>query len=445
MKTKAALSLVLLIFNAAVGSSAQPGKPAIHINSDSALMDEVIHIQLSGLPPKKAVTLRAQTDVRGELYQAHASFVADEQGKAEVSKQAPTAGTYTGADPMGLFWSMELNKTPPAKELPTASKITDPRVTRFEVETDGQTIASKEIKRWFAKPGVRVSEVKENGLVGRLFEPEEKGRRPGLLVLGGSEGGLGFSEQEAALLASHGYVALALAYFDAEGLPKELVEIPLEYLKKGIDWLATRESVDNKRLGLVGTSKGGELALLLASRFPELKAVVARAPSHVVWFGLRRPYDRSGWTYDGKPLPFVPPPRDPQLLGKVFSKPPWRFVDLYRPALDNEDSVKKALIEVERINGPVLLISGTDDLMFPSALMADKVIARLKEHTHPHASQHLSYEGAGHAVPIAYFPMRLSIPSGLHAHGGTPQANAKAMADSRPKTLRFLKESLGER
>jgi hypothetical protein len=52
-------------------------------------------------------------------------------------------------------------------------------------------------------------------------------RRPALLIFGGSEGGLS-GTLIAALLAAHGYPALALAYFNAPGLPATLSDIPLE-------------------------------------------------------------------------------------------------------------------------------------------------------------------------------------------------------------------------
>jgi hypothetical protein len=281
-----------------------------------------------------------------------------------------------------------------------------------------------------------VSEVKENGLVGRLFEPEGKGRRPGLLILSGSEGGV--NETEAGLLASHGYVTFALAYFGADGLPKQLAAVPLEYLKKGIDWLAARGSVDGTRLGVVGASKGGELALLLASHFAELKAVVALAPSHVVWFDLGS-FTGPRWTLDGKGLPFVP---QPEGAGKVLFKTPIHFADVYRPALADTGRVEKARIPVENIKGAVLLVSGTDDQMWPSAYMADQVVARLAASKHPFPVRHLKYEGAGHALPPAFVPGQPFLGSSQVALGGTAAANAKALADFGPKVLRFLAENL---
>ena len=74
--------------------------------------------------------------------------------------------------------------------------------------------------------------------------------------------------------------------------------------------------------------------------------------------------------------------------------------------------------------------------------MADKVAERLKEKKHPFPVKHLKYEGAGHAIVSTYMPTRLTVESGGMAMGGTPEANAKAKADSRPQILAFLKENL---
>src|SRR5579864_8690681 len=64
--------------------------------------------------------------------------------------------------------------------------------------------------------------VNERGLVADLYVSAEfKGTKvPAMIVLGGSEGGLGAgAAHDAQMIASHGYVVLQLAYFDAPGLP----------------------------------------------------------------------------------------------------------------------------------------------------------------------------------------------------------------------------------
>lgn len=82
--------------------------------------------------------------------------------------------------------------------------------------------------------------------------------------------------------------AFALGYFGAPGLPAALVEVPIESLQQGIELFRERFA-DGRAVGLVGFSKGAELALLLAAQMGgAIGRVVAVAPSHVVWFDSSR-------------------------------------------------------------------------------------------------------------------------------------------------------------
>jgi dienelactone hydrolase len=73
-------------------------------------------------------------------------------------------------------------------------------------------------------------DIREQGIVAKLFLPNTGEPRPAVIVLSGSCGG--FCEPVAQVLASKGYVTLALAYFNVDGLPKNLENIPLEYFFK---------------------------------------------------------------------------------------------------------------------------------------------------------------------------------------------------------------------
>jgi dienelactone hydrolase len=87
-------------------------------------------------------------------------------------------------------------------------------------------------------------------------------------------------ETVATALAEAGFASLALAYFGVTDLPDRLAEIPVETVERGLLWLRDHPSVGGLRVGLVGSSKGGELALLAASRFSEhLSAVVGFPPA----------------------------------------------------------------------------------------------------------------------------------------------------------------------
>src|SRR5918999_3317438 len=134
--------------------------------------------------------------------------------------------------------------------------------------------------------GVVRKPVREEGLVGTLFLPDASAPRAAVLALGGAGGGL--SEGAAETLAGEGFAALALAYFGLDGLPRELVEIPLEYFEGAIAWLGGHPEVDAGRVAVVGNSKGGELALLLGATYPrEVGAVVGYAPSPISGRGYR--------------------------------------------------------------------------------------------------------------------------------------------------------------
>jgi dienelactone hydrolase len=403
--------------------------PMIHIESASALMDEVVKIRVSGLPPQGKVALTARAQWHGQAWQAQASFIADQNGEIDVAVQAPVSGSYTGRDAMGLFWSMRPSANKNASGHHVKPDVREPQVTHLELEIAGRSAATAECRRWFAKPGVQMREVSSGGLQGHLYVPAETGKHPAILVLGGSEGGQ--DDFQAAFLASHGYTSLALAYFGARGLPAHLVDVPLEYFDKAIDWLTAQSCVDASRLGIFGSSKGGELALLLASRTSVIKAVVAVAPSNVVWEGIGG--ESSSWSYQNVPLPFVPF-RQTNRSAKL--------VDAYRQSLAGCPNVDRFEIPVEKIKGAVLLLTGRDDQLWPSADMAERVLNRLKRNGFPCPAQHLCYEKAGHAIPSAYIPALMTVQAGRLPLGGSPEANAKAQADSRPKVLQFLKDHL---
>jgi uncharacterized protein len=278
--------------------------------------------------------------------------------------------------------------------------------------------------------------VDDNGLVAELFAPKAAKKAPALLVIGGSEGGIESARRWGEPLAQRGYVVLALAYFGTGKLPASLEEIPLEYFKTAIDYLAAQPGVDAQRIGMLGASKGGEAVLLVAAHYPQIKAAVAGVPSHVVWqsINFQTWALKSSWTLDGKPMVFVPYDNSKAFDGNIRS--------IYERSLLNEKAQVDAAIAVERIAGPVLLISAGDDKIWPSVEMAERVMARLKANKFRFAYEHLTYPKAGHAIlgtPLQADDPRVAKLSQL---GGTPEANVAARNEAWEKTLSFLDRSL---
>lgn len=273
----------------------------------------------------------------------------------------------------------------------------------------------------FAAEQFTTTEVKDQNFVADFYSTDSSLKKLGILVLGGSEGGK--PDHLARVLAEEGYPVLSLAYFKTEGTSEYLDMIPLEYFDKPIQWLKDHEKVKGGAIAVVGGSKGAELALLLASRKPEIRGVVAFAPSSVVFQGIPKVFwpPRSSWTSNGKPVPFVP-----YDYSKGFN--PNDLLSLYEISLEQSEAVKKATIEVQRINGPILLFSGVDDKMWPSVKMGDMICERLKDKKFNHKYEHFKYDKAGHTLN-EYFML-----------GGTREGNKKARIDSTKKMLKFLEE-----
>jgi dienelactone hydrolase len=220
---------------------------------------------------------------------------------------------------------------------------------------------------------------------------------------------------------------LALAYFRAEGLPNLLSNIPLEYFGTAIAWLKAQPSVDANRLGVVGGSRGAELALLLGSVYPSLRVVVANMPSNVVIGGCCDPgrwfY---AWTVGGRPVAAMPP----------------------RGRRGDATDAQQAEIQVERINGPILLLSGKEDGVWPSSESAEKIVARLKRNRFQFPYESLVYDHTGHGISRPYTSttnlngQRNPTSGRLVDRGGTSSGTAKAREDSWPKMLAFVGRAL---
>jgi hypothetical protein len=121
------------------------------------------------------------------------------------------------------------------------------------------------------------------------------------------------------------------------------------------EWLRQRPGVRSGRAGLVGGSKGAELALLAATAYPDLFGPVAAiAPSCVAWFGVDLTGDvidasaRSSWTRGGRSVPFVPPVPG---IGFERTERGLRSVGIYAAALEQAEAVAAAAIPVERAAG----------------------------------------------------------------------------------------------
>ncbi len=393
----------------------RPTDVRVEIEPQEALVDRPwTTFRVTGLVPGQTVGLRAQAlDSDGERWVAAGLWRADPTGTVDVVRQAPFAGTYAQADPMGLLWSMrpEREQQAPVFEPPTPAYTVD-----LTVEVGDAVLVRTTVVRRLWPAEVACQEVREGRMVGALCRPPGDGPFPAVLLLSGSEGG--YSLEQAAQWAGHGSVAFAMAYFGVDPLPQALGRIPVEHFLEGLAWLRRQPGVDPERVFVFGPSRGSEAALLtgLHAEKPPT-GIVAMMPSHVLWAGLdfSRGRPPAAWTYQGQDLPYVETGWDWELL-RMFVGHPVRLRGLFEAALAGEVP-EEARIPVERVGSRLLLISATDDQMWPSQEMAQALVARMEAHGRGADVQHLTLQGAGHVLRQGYLPPIRLVPPYLV--GGT--------------------------
>jgi len=427
----------------------------LSITPEDALIDVPRRIALDGLAPGEQVEVASCT-LRGAgvPWRAAARFVADAEGTVDLWRDAPVAGSYQGVSAMGLVWA-QVPDTAGARELfdaePAAALATDILARR---DGDARPVRGGFVQR-LAAAGVTRREVREEGLVGTLFLPAGPGPHPAVMILNGSGGGI--NEPRAALYASHGYAAFALGYFKAPGLSDYISATRLEYFETALAWMHRTLKPLQGFVALSGQSRGGELVLLLGTLFPaSVSAVIGYVPGAVVHCAQNAcdpALGREGpaWIFRGRPLPHV------WENNRTATWAPWdqgpeprRHADALLTALQDPEAVERARIPVQKIRGPVMVLSATDDGSWPSSLYGRMVTERLAQFGHPHAVAHLDFEGAGHSILFPFVPTTQlgyahPVSGRRSTSGGTPAHNAHADEASWQGVLRFLQQAVAAR
>ncbi len=421
-----------------------------------AALDTPLRIMASGFASGTIASLSTlQLDQSGRPWSASASFVADEQGDIDTTSDAPLAGSYAGVDAMGLVWSMtrEADQADRGSQQVESGRAPPlaPALLQVAVRVGDGTPIEAMIERARRPREVARQATSAEGLLGVLFHPDDGGPYPGILLLGGSEGGL--QESDAALLAAHGFSVLALGYFGMEGVPSSAVDLPLEVFGSALEWLLAHPSVVGDRVGVLGASKGGEAALLTGAMFPGVGAVVSVAGSGVVTAGVPRGLglldvlraDAASWTWRGRPMPHLPYVVGRDLIDQVESGEPVELRRAFRPDLTGRPDLTAVTIPVEHIRGPVLLLSADDDAYWPSGDLSDIAMLRLDRHGHRYPHQHVRYPGAGHLItrpPYGPTEQFGPGPGVTLSMGGSIAGTSAARADAWQRTIEWFAEHL---
>jgi len=116
---------------------------------------------------------------------------------------------------------------------------------------------------------------------GYLFQPSELNEvAPAILLLHGHGVDALDMVEPARLLSRAGYIALSLSMrgWRGSGAIDDCGLRQANDTVQVLEWLATQPPVNPERIGIVGTSQGGQVALLAGAKTHLLKAIVAHKP-----------------------------------------------------------------------------------------------------------------------------------------------------------------------
>jgi len=228
----------------------------------------------------------------------------------------------------------------------------------------------------------------------KLFLAAEE-RRPLVVSFGGSEGGMAYANDETKNLRdsilSHGYHFLAVGYFGTNNTPEELDRISLDAIYDTIKNVSQQPLINQNQIALFGGSRGGELVLNLASRCKDITAVIAVVPPNVTLpskFGWQ---ETSSWSYKQKEIPWITASDESLKLIKNGD-----FYSGFSKMVEKQELTIESEIEVEKIDASILFISASEDEVWPSTLMCNRMMNRLKKNNFQHIYQHYELKG-GHA------------------------------------------------
>jgi dienelactone hydrolase len=384
-------------------------KPRITVPADLSVPDPA-PVRLEGVGPRSRVTLetvRRSYDNK-ESYVSRTVFTADRQGRIDTSVMKPVTAPYAGIDPLGIFWS--------GKARPVSASDPIANTVRITARLAGRVIASATS---VTKPDAASMTIRrDTPFPGAIWAiPKTPGPHPVIIILGGSEGGSSTARDMAPLFAARGYATLGLPYYDpgydptdrVAGLPTSFTEIPVDRLEPVRKWLMTEAVADASRIGVWGASKGGEFALIAASRYTWINAVAAIVPSDLVWEGWGAPGpSRSSFSFGGIPLPFQPYAGMDAELAKAAKG---LAMDIRRVQAAGRvaypDRIAAARIPIENYRGALLVAGGGRDTVWPSADMVSNIVATRKAagleveaFVAPEAGHALGGPGTSPALPL---------------------------------------------
>ena len=404
---------------------------------------EPVSIWGTGFKANHPITIQASLICLSEklFFSSHAYFTTSENGSFNLRDTESTGGSYTGAHVMGLFWSM-IHSENSYKRLQVANASTQLKYN-FNVyaghisEFSDSPLSSASITRYFAESTITRVPVKTGNIRGTLFIPEGNGPFPSIITLYGGNKQRQVVEDAAGILSNHGFVTLALAYFGVDDLKKSYTSEPLkiEFFEEAIHYLMGHEKVNSNAIGVYGESKGGKIALAMASHLPQIKAV-AGVNAAVCGVGVSSTYKNKTTKMIG-----ISPNKALFLSDQTVNM---------KNVLDDPRDYPDTIHNFQDSKADILMIAGLDDYNWDSELFVDIAKERMDHVGKTNYELH-KYPGLGHFVDAPFMPpcvkfMHPLVPKGIFLYFGGENTlqHSTSQEDVWKKVITFFKHSLKE-
>lgn len=202
---------------------------------------------------------------------------------------------------------------------------------------------------------------------------------------------------------------------------------PLERIEAAITWLKNQNI---NKIGIVGASTTGTLALTAASFFNEITLTIAMTPSDFIWQGFMQgkkdgckewPIEgESLFSYRGEALPYMPFAYKHPDYWKIIKSESKRTGDMINSWKLFDDSEKahplkeEEMIKVENIKGDLLLIGASDDVLWDTVRYIRRMEERLKNTNHECNVIVATYEHGTHFIfPESMLKKMIPVFSGI--------------------------------
>mgnify|MGYP002650138902 FL=1 len=202
---------------------------------------------------------------------------------------------------------------------------------------------------------------------------------------------------------------------------------PLERVEAAINWLKNHGI---RKIGIVGASTTGTLALTAATYFSDITLTIGMTPSDFIWQGFMQgkkdgckewPIEgESLFSYQGEPLPYMPFVYQHPQYWQCIATETKRTGDMVNSWKLFDDSEKAhpiteaEFIKVENIKGKLLLIGAEDDVLWDTAKYIRRMEKRLAEKPHECEIETMVYAHGTHFVfPEGMLKIMLPVGSGL--------------------------------